>query len=88
MGFGRIVRQSVFVLSIVSTLVSSPLGVPAAQKSPQLQVGSSASTVQLFRTTVMLSRPTDRARLDKLGIKVLSEGTGNACATALRATWQ
>ncbi len=78
MGFGKIVRRSVFVLSIVSTLVSSPLGVPAAQKSPQLQVGSATSTVQLFRTTVTLSRPTDRARLDKLGIKVLSEGTGTA----------
>jgi CARDB/Kelch motif len=44
MGFGRIVRRSVFVLSIVSLLASSPIGVPAAQKSPQPQAAASVSS--------------------------------------------
>ena len=69
----RTSRRPVFAAILACALVFSSGNVPKPGVVHAQESKSSLALAQLFRATVKLSNPTDRARLDKLGIKVLSE---------------
>ena len=67
-------RRLLTTLLAVSMLLSSPSPALLAIPAPVMQDASTPTTAEvLFRTTVTLRQPTDRARLDQLGVVVLSQ---------------
>lgn len=74
----RTSRRPVFAAILACALVFSSGNVPKPGVVHAQESKSSLALAQLFRATVKLSKPTDRARLDKLGIKVLNETSTTA----------
>jgi hypothetical protein len=71
-------RRSLTTLIAVSMLLSSPSPALLAIPAPVVQNTSMSATAEvLFRTTVTLRQPTDRARLDELDVVVLSVSQTN-----------
>ena len=84
-GFSR-VGQAVVRFALILSLVVPTLASLSAQRAEATvdvaSLSASSSGVGLFRTRVVISDPSARARLDRLGVVVLEEGPGWALVLA------
>ena len=82
MQVSKITRRCVHFVTVFAVLIASISVTPKTVEARPIAVSAASGSGGLFRTKVVLSRPTDRARLDKLGVKVLTETANDAIVLA------